>query len=71
MLLEADAPVCEKDNNENEPIHLAAKAGSKDIISLLKDFGGIVYNPGKAFAQWLAAFFWFVAINLPASYIVH
>ena len=50
MLLEADAPVCEKDNNENEPIHLAAKAGSKEIIKLLKEFGGIVTNPGKPFA---------------------
>lgn len=46
MLLEAGAPVCEKDNNDNEPIHLAAKAGSKDTISLLKEYNGSVCHPG-------------------------
>ena len=46
MLLEAGAPVSEKDCNNNEPIHLAAKAGSKSIIHLLKTFGGSVCNPG-------------------------
>jgi hypothetical protein len=50
MLLEADAPVCEKDDNDNEPIHLAAKAGSKEIISLIKEYGGVVTNPGESWA---------------------
>jgi ankyrin repeat protein len=49
MLLEAGAPVSEKDLNENEPIHLAAKAGSKDTIHLLKQYGGSVCNAGSNF----------------------
>ncbi len=46
MLLEAGAPVSDKDCNDNEPIHLAAKAGSKNIIHLLKQYGGYVCSPG-------------------------
>ena len=48
MLLDANAPVSEKDNNDNEPIHLAAKAGSENIIRLLKQYSGNVCSPGKA-----------------------
>jgi len=32
--------------NEDEPIHLAAKAGSINIIRLLKSYGGNVCSPG-------------------------
>lgn len=46
MLLEANAPVGEKDMNDDEPIHLAAKAGSFNIIKLLKSYGGNVMSPG-------------------------
>jgi ankyrin repeat protein len=46
MLLDANAPVLEKDNNENEPIHLAAKAGSEEIIRLIKQYGGTCCRPG-------------------------
>ena len=48
MLLDANAPVSERDNNENEPIHLAAKAGSEHIIRLLKQYSGNVCSPGKS-----------------------
>jgi ankyrin repeat protein len=46
MLLEANAPVAEKDMNDDEPVHLAAKAGSIAIIKLLKSYGCNVLTPG-------------------------
>ena len=59
MLLDANAPVSEKDNNENEPIHLAAKAGSEHIIRLLKQYSGNVCSPGKetVINSWFKVFF--------------
>ena len=52
MLLESGAPVCEKDSNDNEPIHLAAKAGNKDTIGLLKEYHAYVCHPGWKVLQF-------------------
>ena len=47
MLIDKDAPLDEKDEHGDQPIHSAGKAGSKEIIKLFVDKGIKVCSPGR------------------------